>query len=112
MKEGRQQRPTSPRILLLIPRYSRPDMVAIWSPETRFRIWFEIEAHACNALAEIGVIPKASAAAIWKGGREAMKKIDVQRIDDIEKVTKHDVIAFLTWLGAYIGSDARFVHQG
>ncbi len=96
----------------MIPRYSRPAMTAIWEPENRFRIWFEIEAHACDALAELGVMPKSAAEAIWKGGREAMKKIDVQRIDDIEKVTKHDVIAFLTWLGDYIGPDSRFVHQG
>ncbi len=94
----------------MIPRYSRPEMVAIWAPETRFRIWFEIEAHACDALAEIGVIPKAAAKAIWdKGGSVAF---DVARIDEIEKVTKHDVIAFLTHLAEFIGPEARFVHQG
>jgi len=94
----------------MIPRYSRPEMVAIWAPETRFRIWFEIEAHACDALAEIGVIPKAAAKAIWdKGGSVAF---DVARIDEIVKVTKHDVIAFLTHLAEFIGPEARFVHQG
>ncbi|MCB1448407.1 MAG: adenylosuccinate lyase, partial [Rhizobiaceae bacterium] len=94
----------------MIPRYSRPDMVAIWSPETRFRIWFEIEAHACNALAEIGVIPKESARNIWEKGSAAT--FDVARIDEIEAVTKHDVIAFLTHLAEFIGPDSRFVHQG
>jgi adenylosuccinate lyase len=94
----------------MIPRYSRPEMVAIWAPETRFRIWFEIEAHACDALAEIGVIPKAAAKAIWdKAGHVTF---DVARIDAIEKVTKHDVIAFLTHLAEFIGPEARFVHQG
>jgi adenylosuccinate lyase len=94
----------------MIPRYSRPEMVKIWAPETRFRIWFEIEAHACDALAEIGVIPKESAKAIWaKAGNVTF---DVARIDAIEKVTKHDVIAFLTHLSEFIGPDARFVHQG
>ena len=94
----------------MIPRYSRPDMVAVWSPETRFRIWFEIEAYACEAMAELGVIPKESAKAIWeKGGRA---KFDVARIDEIERVTKHDVIAFLTHLSEFIGEDSRFVHQG
>ncbi|WP_210527490.1 adenylosuccinate lyase [Rubellimicrobium arenae] len=94
----------------MIPRYSRPEMVAIWSPETRFKIWFEIEAHACDAQAELGVIPKANAEAVWKA-RDAT--FDVARIDEIEAVTKHDVIAFLTHLGEIIGQDeARFVHQG
>ena len=94
----------------MIPRYSRPDMVAIWSPETKFRIWFEIEAHACDALAAIGVIPKESAAAVWKA-RDVT--FDVARIDEIEAVTKHDVIAFLTHLAEHIGAEeARFVHQG
>jgi adenylosuccinate lyase len=94
----------------MIPRYSRPDMVAIWSPETKFRIWYEIEAHACDAQANLGVIPRANAEAVWKA-----KDIpfDVARIDEIEAVTKHDVIAFLTHLAEHIGSDeARFVHQG
>nr|WP_295465323.1 adenylosuccinate lyase [Mesorhizobium sp.] len=94
----------------MIPRYSRPEMVAIWSPETRFRIWFEIEAHACDALAEIGVIPKEAARNIWEKGGTAT--FDVARIDEIERVTKHDVIAFLTHLGEFIGPDSRFVHQG
>ena len=94
----------------MIPRYSRPDMVAIWSPETKFRVWYEIEAHACDAQADLGVIPLANAEAVWKA-----KDIpfDVARIDEIEAVTKHDVIAFLTHLAEHIGSDeARFVHQG
>ena len=94
----------------MIPRYSRPEMVAIWEPQTRFRIWFEIEAHACDALAELGVIPKESAKAIWdKAGKVTF---DVARIDEIERVTKHDVIAFLTHLAEFIGPDSRFVHQG
>ena len=94
----------------MIPRYSRPDMVAIWSPETKFRIWFEIEAHACDALAELGVIPKEAAKTIWEKGGKAT--FDVARIDEIEAVTKHDVIAFLTHLAEIVGPDARFVHQG
>ncbi len=94
----------------MIPRYSRPDMVAVWEPQTRFRIWFEIEAHACDAMAELGVIPQESAEAIWdKAGNVVF---DVARIDEIERVTKHDVIAFLTHLAEFIGPDARFVHQG
>ncbi len=94
----------------MIPRYSRPEMVAIWSPENKFRIWYEIEAHACDAQAALGVIPKESAEAVWKA-----KGIDfdVARIDEIEAVTKHDVIAFLTHLAEIIGNEeARFVHQG
>ncbi len=94
----------------MIPRYSRPEMVAIWEPQTRFRIWFEIEAHACDALAEIGVIPKESAKAIWE--KAGHVTFDVERIDEIERVTKHDVIAFLTHLAEFIGPDSRFVHQG
>ncbi|ERU00583.1 adenylosuccinate lyase [Brucella sp. 04-5288] len=94
----------------MIPRYSRPEMVAIWSPETKFRIWFEIEAYACEALAELGVIPKEAARTIWEKGNVA--KFDVARIDEIEAVTKHDVIAFLTHLAEFIGPDSRFVHQG
>lgn len=94
----------------MIPRYSRPEMVAIWSPETRFRIWFEIEAHACDALADIGVIPKESAKTIWEKGGNA--EFNVARIDEIEREVKHDVIAFLTHLAEFIGDDARFVHQG
>ncbi len=94
----------------MIPRYSRPEMVAIWSPETKFRIWYEIEAHACDAQAAIGVIPQANADAVWKAKDI---KFDVARIDEIEAVTKHDVIAFLTHLAEIIGNDeARFVHQG
>ena len=96
----------------MIPRYSRPQMTAIWEPENKFRIWFEIEAHACDALAELGVIPKPAAKAIWAGGKKAMAKIDVAKIDAIERQVKHDVIAFLTWLGGFTGPDARFVHQG
>jgi adenylosuccinate lyase len=94
----------------MIPRYSRPEMTAVWSPETRFRIWFEIEAYASEAMAEIGVIPKAAAKTIWEKGSKA--KFDVARIDEIERVTKHDVIAFLTHLAEFIGPDARFVHLG
>ena len=94
----------------MIPRYSRPEMVTIWSPETRYRIWFEIEAHACDALAELGVIPAEAARTIWEKGRAA--EFDVARIDDIERVTRHDVIAFLTHLAELVGPDARFVHQG
>ena len=94
----------------MIPRYSRPDMVAIWSPETRFRIWFEIEAHAAAGMAEIGMIPKEAAKTIWEKGSKA--KFDVAKIDEIERVTKHDVIAFLTHLAEFIGEDSRFVHQG
>jgi len=94
----------------MIPRYSRPEMTAVWSPETRFRIWFEIEAYASEAMAEIGLIPKAAAKTIWEKGSKA--KFDVARIDEIERVTKHDVIAFLTHLAEFIGPDARFVHLG
>ncbi|GLK54418.1 adenylosuccinate lyase [Methylopila capsulata] len=94
----------------MIPRYSRPQMADIWSPETRFRIWFEIEAHACDALAELGVIPKEAAKTIWEKGGAAV--FDVARIDEIERETKHDVIAFLTHLAEFVGPDARFVHQG
>jgi adenylosuccinate lyase len=94
----------------MIPRYSRPEMVAIWSPETKFRIWFEIEAHACDAMAELGVIPKSAAKTIWEKGGAAT--FDVEKIDAIEREVKHDVIAFLTHLAEFIGDDARFVHQG
>lgn len=94
----------------MIPRYSRPGMVTIWSPDTKFRIWFEIEAHACDALAELGVIPKQAARTIWEKGSAA--QFDTRRIDEIEAVTKHDVIAFLTHLAEFIGPDARFIHQG
>ncbi len=94
----------------MIPRYSRPVMTSIWSPETKFRIWFEIEAHAADALAEIGVIPKEAARAIWDKGGKAV--FDVARIDEIEREVKHDVIAFLTHLAEIVGDEARYVHQG
>ena len=94
----------------MIPRYSRPEMVAIWEPETKFRIWFEIEAHACTALAELGVIPKEAAKNIRARGDKAV--FDVAKIDEIEREVKHDVIAFLTHLAEFIGEDSRFVHQG
>ena len=91
----------------MIPRYTRPEMAAIWEPENKFRIWLEIEAHACDAQAELGVIPKEAAKAVWERGQ-----FDVARIDAIEAETKHDVIAFLTNLAEYVGPEARFVHQG
>lgn len=94
----------------MIPRYSRQQMVDIWSPETKFRIWFEIEAHGCDALAELGVIPKQAAKTIWEKGNAAT--FDIARIDAIERETKHDVIAFLTHLAEIVGEPARFVHQG
>ncbi len=94
----------------MIPRYSRPEMSAIWSPQTKFRIWFEIEAHACDALAGLGVIPREAAQTIWDKAGEA--SFDVARIDEIERETKHDVIAFLTHLAEIVGPEARFVHQG
>ncbi len=94
----------------MIARYSRPEMAALWEPQSKFRIWFEIEAYACDALAELGVIPKAAAKTIWeKGGK---LKFDVARIEAIEEETKHDVIAFLTYLAESIGPEARFLHQG
>ncbi|MBT5048082.1 MAG: adenylosuccinate lyase, partial [Rhodospirillaceae bacterium] len=91
----------------MIPRYSRPDMVKIWEPENKFRIWFEIEAHACDAQAELGIIPKEAAKAVWDRGHW-----EIDRIDEIERETKHDVIAFLTNLAEHVGDEARFVHQG
>ncbi len=94
----------------MIPRYSRPEMTRIWEPETRFRIWFEIEAHAATASAQIGIIPEAAAKKIWEKGSAAV--FDVARIDEIEAVTKHDVIAFLTHLAEHVGPEARFIHQG
>ncbi|HEY0567515.1 MAG TPA: adenylosuccinate lyase [Xanthobacteraceae bacterium] len=94
----------------MIPRYSRAEMAAIWSPETRFRIWFEIEAHASDAMADLGIIPKEAARTIWAKGREA--KFDIARIDAIEAEVKHDVIAFLTHLAEHVGPEARFVHSG
>ena len=102
----------------MIPRYSRPQMAAIWAPENRFRIWFEIEAHACDAMAELGIVPRESAKAIWEGGGRAMAALkadaaaEIGKIDAIERVTRHDIIAFLTWLGEFIGPESRFVHQG
>lgn len=94
----------------MIPRYSRPEMTAIWEPATKFRIWYEIEAHAGDAMADLGVIPRENADAVWKAKDV---EFDVARIDEIEAVTKHDVIAFLTHLAEHVGSDqARFVHQG
>ncbi|MEM9026733.1 MAG: adenylosuccinate lyase [Pseudomonadota bacterium] len=94
----------------MIPRYSRPEMASIWAPETRFRIWFEIEAHAATAMANLGIIPQAAAETIWAKGNAAT--FDVARIDEIERETKHDVIAFLTHLAEHVGPEARFVHQG
>src|SRR5712675_2668884 len=94
----------------MIPRYARETMTAIWSPETKYRIWFEIEAHAADAMAELGVIPKEAARVIWEKGRDA--KFDAERVDEIEREVKHDVIAFLTHLAEFVGPDARFVHQG
>jgi adenylosuccinate lyase len=95
----------------MIPRYSRPEMVKIWEPENRFRIWFEIEAHATDALADLGVVPKSAAKALWDWWA-TNPKIDVAAIDAIEAVTKHDVIAFLTWVAEQVGDEARFMHQG
>ena len=91
----------------MIPRYSRPEMSAIWEPENKFRIWLEIEAHACDAQAELGVIPKEAAQEVWEKGR-----FEVARIDEIERETKHDVIAFLTNVTEHVGEPARFLHQG
>ena len=94
----------------MIPRYTRPQMAAIWTPETRFRIWFEIEAHAASAMAELGMIPKSAAKTIWEKGQAA--QFDTARIDEIEREVKHDVVAFLTHLAEIVGPDARFVHLG
>ena len=91
----------------MIPRYSRPEMTRIWSPENRYRIWFEIEAHACDAQAALGIIPESAARAVWERG-----KFEIERIDEIERETHHDVIAFLTNLAEHVGPAARFVHQG
>jgi adenylosuccinate lyase len=98
------------RSFSMIPRYTRPEMASIWEPQTRFKIWFEIEAHAADALAELGVIPKEAAKTIWAKAKDAT--FDVARIDEIERETKHDVIAFLTHLAEIVGPEARFVHQG
>jgi adenylosuccinate lyase len=95
----------------MVPRYARPDMTAIWSAENRFRIWFEIEAHATEALGELGVVPKSAAKALWDWWA-TNPTIDVPAIDAIEAVTKHDVIAFLTWVSENVGDEARFMHQG
>jgi adenylosuccinate lyase len=94
----------------MIPRYSRLEMAAIWSAETRFRIWFEIEAYAADAMAELGLIPKEAAKKVWEKGKNAT--FDVARIDAIEREVKHDVIAFLTHLAEIVGPEARYVHLG
>src|SRR6266576_7067298 len=94
----------------MIPRYTRPEMSDIWEAQTRFKIWFEIEAHAADALAELGVIPKEAAKVVWAKASDVI--FDVARIDEIERETKHDVIAFLTHLAEIVGPEARFVHQG
>jgi adenylosuccinate lyase len=94
----------------MIPRYTRPAMAAIWDAQTRYRIWFEIEAHAADAMAELGIIPKAAARTIWEKGQVA--KFNIARIDEIEREVKHDVIAFLTHLAEIVGPDARFLHAG
>ncbi len=108
---GRDDLPFHDQGKPMIPRYSRPDMVALWTPEARFRIWFEIEAHATDALADLGVVPKEAAAALWRWWA-TNPVIDVAAIDAIEAVTKHDVIAFLTWVAEQVGDEARFMHQG
>ncbi|MGL4811643.1 MAG: lyase family protein, partial [Beijerinckiaceae bacterium] len=94
----------------MVPRYARPAMTAIWDAQTRFKIWFEIEAHATTKLADLGVVPKEAAQTVWDKARDAT--FDVERIDEIERVTKHDVIAFLTHLAEIVGPEARYVHQG
>ena len=94
----------------MIPRYARAEMADIWSPDTKYRIWFEIEAHAAVKMAELGVIPKDAAQTVWEKGKDA--KFDADRIDEIEREVKHDVIAFLTHLSELVGPEARFVHQG
>src|SRR5579884_2421124 len=94
----------------MIPRYARHEMSRLWEAQSRYRIWFEIEAHACDALAEIGLIPREAAKAIWE--KAGHVTFDPARIDEIEKVTRHDVIAFLTYLAEFIGPEARFLHQG
>src|SRR4051794_35106823 len=105
-RRGHSRHPVFERPFM-VPRYSRPDMTAIWAPEERFRIWFEVEAHATDALAELGVVPKEAAKAIWEKGA-----FEVDRIDEIERETKHDVIAFLTNVAEHVGPEARFMHQG
>ena len=96
----------------MIPRYSRPEMAAIWEPANKFRIWFKIEAHACDAQAKLGVIPAEAAKAVWEHGNIPYTDQRIQRIDEIERETRHDVIAFLTELAEQVGEEARFVHQG
>jgi adenylosuccinate lyase len=96
----------------MIPRYSRPEMVALWQPASRFQIWFEIEAHAADKMAQLGVIPAAAAKAIWARAPKAYDEKAVARIDEIERTTKHDVIAFLTYVTETVGEEARFLHQG
>src|SRR3989337_3880002 len=94
----------------MIPRYRRPEMAAIWAPQARYRIWFEIEAHARDAMADLGIVPPEAARAIWAKGKDAT--FDVARIEEIEREVKHDVVAFLTHLAEIVGPEARFVHQG
>src|SRR3954454_9739556 len=94
----------------MIPRYTRPEMAAVWDPQTRYRIWFEIEAHAADAMANLGFIPKEAAQLIWEKGGRAI--FDVARIDAIEREVKHDVIAFLTHVAEIVGPEARYLHQG
>ena len=96
----------------MIPRYSRPEMTQIWEPKNKFRIWFEIEAHACDALAMLGVIPETAAEDVWKFGNIPYTDGRIQRIDEIERETRHDVIAFLTELAEHVGESSRFIHQG
>ena len=95
----------------MVPRYARPAMTALWEPEAKYRIWFEIEAHATQKLADLGVVPQSAAKALWDWWATD-PKIDVDAIDAIEAVTKHDVIAFLTWVAEQVGDEARFMHQG
>src|SRR5947208_4304131 len=94
----------------MLSRYTRPEMASIWEAQTRFKIWFEIEAHATDALAELGVVPKEAAKTIWAKAKDAT--FDVERIDEIEREVKHDVIAFLTHVAEIVGPQARFLHQG
>src|SRR5437899_4917037 len=94
----------------MIPRYTRPEMASIWEPQTRFKIWFEIEAHAADAQAELGVIPREAAKTVWAKARNVT--FDINRIDEIEREVKHDVLAFTTHLAEIVGPEARFVHQG
>jgi adenylosuccinate lyase len=105
------ERPPGPKTgIRMIPRYTRPQLAAIWDAQTRFRIWFEIEGHAADAMAELGIIPKAAAKKIWEKGKNAT--FDVARIEEIEREVKHDVIAFLTHVAEFVGPEARFLHQG